>query len=113
MALYLAPEHHKQKILNFLVMQHPGALVFAMEMKCAEAKALVTMTCDNTTIAQPAVKIMSFHDAQKMSAWLGIGLHMNWDVVEFITSDLTQCKFLFYPDGTNREKAWALCFFTS
>lgn len=112
MALYLVPESDKKTILKFLETKHPGALLFGMKVSCAEAKALVLMTCDNKTLQQPAVKIVSFHDAQKLTCWLGIELHMNWNAVELISSDHILSKFLFYPNGNERDGGWTLCFFT-
>lgn len=112
MALYLVPEGDKKTIIKFLEEKHAGALLFEIKVTCAEAKALVLMTCANKILPQPAVKIVSFHDAQKLTCWLGIELHMNWNAIELISSDHTRSKFLFYPSGNDRDAAWTLCFFT-
>lgn len=112
MALYVVPENDKKVMTKFLDAKHPGALLFSLKIDCAKAKTLVLMTCENKILPQPAVKIVSFHDAQKLTCWLGIELHMNWNAVELISSDHMHSKFLFYPNGNDRDGEWTLCFFT-
>jgi hypothetical protein len=108
MALYLISTRNKEKIFTFLMTKYQKLFINEIATGFSDAKALVLETCNDQTLVQPAVKILSFHDAQRLSYWLGTELHTNWDVVEFISADLMKSKFLFYPDGDNRCDTWML-----
>lgn len=106
MALYLISERDKDKMSGLLLMMFSNITLREVKTTYDDARSMVHATCDDETLVQPAVKIVSFHDAQILSYWLGIVLHTNWNVLDFISPELIKSTFIFYPDGNIRCGEW-------
>ncbi len=88
---------------------YPHLKVTEQHLSTSEARALVLQICDDTTIAQPAVKLLSQHDSLRYSAMLGVELHFNDGFVAMITTDHRASKFLFSSMGVDRcNMNWVL-----
>ncbi len=109
MALYIAPLHNKAEIEVFLSKNYPGRALSERGLAFHEAHKLVMQTCEDATLAQPAVKLLSPHDSLKYTAMFGTILLCNGDFVEMISADHSHSKFLFNGDGVDRRTVpWVL-----
>ena len=111
MSLYLTQHMNKQAIEDFLNRNYPDARICETELNLGEAQNLVRSICEDNTLDQPAVKLLSMYDAITFSALLGIALHWNLDFVAILTDDHRKSQFLF-KSSSNHTK-WTqlkLCF---
>lgn len=110
MALYIAPIRYQTTIEYFLNKHYHGIDIGDTGMTVEEARNLVITTCDDQILVQPAVKLLSPHDAIRCSAWFGTVLQFNADFfIELMSSDHRKNKFLFHTDGVDRNTIkWTL-----
>ena len=100
---------NKLHVVEFLEKNYPHLKVAEHSLTTSEARELVLQTCEDTSIAQPAVKLLSQHDSIRYSVLLGVELHFNDGFVAMITTDHRDSKFLFSTAGVYRNNIdWVL-----
>ena len=100
---------NRTPVVEFLNKNYPQLKIAKRSLTTSEARELVLQTCEDTSIAQPAVKLLSQHDSIRYSVLLGVELHFNDGFVAMITTDHRDSKFLFSTAGVDRNTMqWVL-----
>lgn len=109
MRLYLAPMVNRAPVEEFLRKNYPHLKVTEQSLATSAARTLVLQICNDTSIVQPAVKLLSPYDSLRYSALLGVELHFNGGFVEMITTDHRESQFLFNSEGLGlNNMKWTL-----